>query len=766
MKTTFESFTVHNGMCIEHAVIPLEDQGLVLIRGENLDEGDSNGSGKTTLFELFAHTLFGQTSKGPRKNWLLNMKTPKDFHTQVCFRRSGVHYQVDQFRKHAKHGTGIEVFKDGSDINTAPDGYEKAQKKIPEYLGLTWREFQGSVYLSQKYTHTMIEGLPSDKKAYLSRYFGLDKIDALVTESSRRINAIPLPDQTQLQDMLDHVLKELEELGDAEDVRRALREGKKKQSKFQKIMLGLRVSLKRQEEARAVDEDRTKWLSILRKFRLDLDSEAIEAALETYRARAQDIEMLLGALVTQAEMQAQLLELGVGAEQSYEEIADDVEQLEMVVRKLERLLPHAQKREELLDKLETLVKPETLEDAPGDPKALREKLESREGHQATLRSKIAILSNEISKLKQIEDSCPTCSRPLDEDERLEMIGERQASYDSLLSKFESARDTIERLESRVENVEARLKIEEQLSTLPGRRGVEDLRGKLASKRKEKKRLSALAATLVKAASIQDRLHDLELPEESSEKLELRLSKVTSRISRLEEAYRWVLAHGDVEYDPEELQRAKDSLSYYENELEELNDALLEAQDKVTKNEAFLEQKKDLERSLNRSTKEKSRHQALSYITVTLKELKKLSLRESTELLTQVLPVYLGQLFPGGEIGLRVTDKADGFDLLFEKGGQSIPLSLISGGQAKRVGIAIIFAFAKMGRRTTNLLIADEPFTHLDRKGRAACYELLRDLDLGTILVTAHDQDLQATRKYDQVWTIRMENHRSRLYLDG
>lgn len=759
MKTTFERFTVHNGMCVEQAVIPLEDQGLVLIRGENLDEGDSNGSGKTTLFELFSHTLFGHTSKGPRKNFLLNLQEPKDFHTQVCFRRNDVHYQVDQFRKHSKHGTGIEVYKDGSDINTALDGYEKAQKKIPEYLGLTWREFQGSVYLSQKYTHTMIEGLPSEKKAYLSRYFGLDTVDAIITESTRRLNAVSLPDQTQLQDMLDHVLKELEELGAVEEVQRALREGKKKQTKIQKKMLGLRVQLKKQEEAREVEEDRTKWLFTLSKLRLGLDPGSIEEALETYRSRALDIGILQKALVTQEELEAQLLALGVEAEQSYEEIAADVEQLEVVVRKIERLLPGAQKREDLLEKLEK------IEDAGGDAGALREKMEDREERRSSLRSRMTILSSEISNLKQIEDDCPTCSRPLAESERLEMIKKRQVSYDALSSKFDRAHASVQKLTSRVEAVEARLQIEEQLSTLPAR-SVEDFRVRLASKSEEKKRLSALAAKLVRAASIQDRLHGLELPEESAERLEDRLSKVTSRVSRLEGAYRWVLAHGDIEYDAEELQRVQDSLSFYEKDLEGLNASLLEAQDKVTKHEAFSGQKKDLERSLNRSTKEKSRHQALSYITITLKELKKLSLRESTELLTQVLPVYLGQLFPGGEIGLRVTDKADGFDLLFEKGGQSIPLSLISGGQAKRVGIAIIFAFAKMGKRTTNLLIADEPFTHLDRKGRAACYELLRDLDLGTILVTAHDQDLQASRKYDQIWTVRMENHRSRLYLDG
>jgi DNA repair exonuclease SbcCD ATPase subunit len=759
MITTFERFTVRNGMCVEHAELPLEDQGLVLIRGENLDEGDSNGSGKTTLFELLAHTLFGSTTKGARRNALLNLKDPTSFHTQVKFRRDEVSYQVDQYRKHPDNGTGIEVYKNGSTDNSALDGYDNAQKEIAKLIGLTWREFQGSVYLSQKYTHTMIEGLPSEKQKYLSRYFGLDRLDAIVTESTRRLSAIPLPDYTQLQGMLDHVLGELDVLGAVEEFTDVLRDGKKQQSKTQKKMLGLQVQLKRQEEARLVEEDRKNWLRVLKKLRLDLDPGSIEESLQDYRARGRDIESLKKALHTQEKLEAQLLDLGVDVEQSYEDIADDVERLESVVRKLERLLPKAERREELLEDLEP------VKDAQGNPETLKAKRGTRKDNHRSLRGEMAVLISEISNLKEIRDNCPTCSRPLDESERRRMIREREKAYSDISDRCDKARASVEKLSDRIEAVETRLRLEEQIAGLPDQ-GVEDLRARLDNKTREKRRLSSLAAKLVKASSIQDRLYELELPEEDVAQLDVRLGKVDARISSLEGAYKWVLANGDVEYDSEEHQRTQESLLYYEEKLEELNALLLEAQDKSTRYETLSEQKKDLESSLSHSTSYKSRHQALSYVTVTLKELKKMGLRESTELLTQVLPVYLGQLFPDGEIGLRVTDKADGFDLLFEKGGQSIPLSLISGGQAKRVGIAIIFAFAKMGKRTTNLLIADEPFTHLDCKGRSACYELLRDLNMGTVLVTAHDQDLQATRKYDQIWTVRMENHRSRLYLDG
>lgn len=765
MKTIFEQFAAYNAGCIEEAVMPLEEQGLVLIRGENHDEGDSNGSGKTTLFELMAHTLFGKTSKGPRKNSLLNKINPQDFHTQCRFRRDpGSRYLIDQYRKHSDNGTCIEIRVDGAEKSTAPPKYEDAQKKVMEHVGLVWNQFQGQVYLSQKYTHTMLEGLPSEKQAYMSRYFGLEMLDTLITDVSTRLNAIPLPDESQLREMLDHVTAELEGIGDVEEAREALSITRKKQSKLQKKILDIRVKLDSQLKAQEVDVDRKKWSSRLTKMKLRLDADDIKSSLNTYRKRARDLKAFIKAIATHADLEKRLESLGVDTEQSYDEVAAEVEELAKQVKQLEKDLYSAQRREDLLEQL-SQVEPVDEKFLEGGVEGIRNRLEAKEKKRDSVANKVTVLRSEIAQLETIEEVCPTCSRPMDEHEREDMLEEKRQRFDKLSARRSDLNEAVADLQFFLDSLTARLKLEAKLGDLPDK-DAEKVQRKLDAAANKRTRLSKLASKLVKAAGMQERLADIELAEESQEELESRLEKTERRIERLEDAYEFAVLHGDVEFDVEELQRLQASLEHYDAKLEGLNDAVLDQQDKVSKGESYAAQKKELEKSLNTSSSKKNHHQALHYVNVTLKELKKMGLRESSELLTQVLPVYLSHFYPQGSVQLRVTDKADGFDLIFEKGGQSISLPEISGGQAKRVGIAIIFAFAKMGRRTTNLLIADEPFIHLDRRGREACYELLRDLDIGTVLVTAHDQDLQATRKYDQIWTVRMQDHRSRLYLDG
>tara|TARA_Y100000310_G_scaffold344224_1_gene455827 strand:- start:2934 stop:5219 length:2286 start_codon:yes stop_codon:yes gene_type:complete len=759
-KTEFKSFRAENAGCIQEAEMPLEDQGLVCIQGQNLDEGDSNGSGKTTLFELLAHTLFGKTSKETRKNDLLNAIEPKNYHTSVRFKRD-VLYTVDQYRKHSEKGTSIEIRLGDSPNNIAPDGYDNAQSAAQKYSGFLWREFLGSVYLSQKHTHTMIEGKPSEKQAYLSRYFGLDSIDAMITESSRRISAVPLPNETHIKEMLGHVKEELDALGDIGPIKEELLRKKEDQKKVQKELVVLRVEENKLEKAREVEEVRNKWIKRLSKIGLKLSAGPIKKEIESLRNKLSSTKRAIDDQELFLDLTRKLEELGVNTDLTYDEVQEELSSILSAEEDLSPLISRVKERS-LLEREISSLPPGASED---DPEALSSKKESHLSKRDTASKKLAVYEQQVSNLKSIgSEVCPTCQRQIDGSEISDLLSVREEKISTIQDRLVKIGKSIRSLTKRIEEAREYRELNSKINDLPSG-DVDSLEEKMDSLLKEKKRLKALSSTLVKAASLQARLQDLTPSTVSADKLSSRFSKIKDRIDKLESAHRFALQHADSEYDPSALQRTRGSILYKESFLEEVSEDLLSLSDKVTRWNSFQEQKVSLESALEGSSKEKNRHQALTYVNFTLKELKKLGLRESTELLTQVLPVYLKQLFPQGDVSLRVTDKADGFDLLFQKGGQSIPLKSISGGQSKRVGIAIIFAFAKMGKRTSNLLIADEPFTHLDKKGRHACYELLRDLDIGTILVTAHDQDLQSSRKYDRIWTVKMKNHRSRLYLD-
>lgn len=764
MKTDFERFRVENGGCIEEADMPLSDQGLVLIRGENEDEGGSNGAGKSTLFELLSNHVYGKTTKGPTDNELLNLLEPKNFLTHLQHSRDGKTYYSDVYRKLAKRGTGIDIFEGSylsEESKISKKGISAAQKQLTELSGFTWNEFQGKVYLSQKYTHTMLEGTPSEKKEYLSRHFGLHTLDALIAETTKRLNSIPLPDESHIRGLLDHVDSELKALGDVAAAQTQLEAEREESNKTQKRILSVRLKLQKQADAARIAEERSSIEKTCRKHGATLDAESLKTKMAHARRELSSVEKKLSVLQERVRLEAKLADAGVAAStSSYEEVSAEMENAGRLLEKYQSQLPRLEQRakyEKQLSNLEPI-------DSPLDE--VRTELDSRNQKLSDLEDATRLLQSEIAKLSKLDDTCPTCLRSISSQEKEALIAERRDKYDRLSAKLSKLRALVEYLTSQVETETKRLSILSEMESLP--EGDADAAREHISVLKNKRReLSELASSLVKLTSLQDRLRELPVFPETDEDLLPVRDQYSSSVEELAGCYDWVLRNGEVEYDPYEYQRSKELLASLEGRLQSINDEMLRLHDVVSRNELLGRQKADYESLLNKSSREKTRHRALHYVTITLKELKKLGLRESTELLTQVLPVYLKQLYPSGDITLGVSDSGDGINLIFQKGGQSIGLKSISGGQAKRVGLAIIFAFAKMGQRTTNLLIADEPFTHLDKKGRQACYDLLRDLDIGTILVTAHDQDLTSSRKmYDQIWTIRMKNHKSRLHLDG
>jgi DNA repair exonuclease SbcCD ATPase subunit len=760
MKARFKRFRVKNALSFVTADMPLDEQGLVLIRGENLDEGGSNGAGKSTLFELLAHLLYGKLTKTDRrikKSDLLNAHNPKDFMVRLDLASDGEDFQVDQFRAHTKRGTGISIVKGG--IPVTPDDPREAQKAVSDLVGLTWNEYLGRVYLSQRHTHMMIDGTPAQKREYLSRCFGWDTLDVMVKETTKRLNAIPLPDETHLKSLLEGVEQDLISLGDENELQEGFDTLSRRQTELQQKLVDLKVELSKQESAKAADDDRRRWAKTLSsKFELEMDLEQVKAEV---RRRRKSVSSIRDGLTSARKRES--LEEKLRAEGDLPEFSEDaagkLEALSKKLSRFERDLPGVERRERLSKQLKGLAEESEAQDV------LEARTEKWRGKLNDVQSRLSAIRSEVTKLRGVGDVCYTCLRPIEAHEKEEMLREREEDLSRLREMVTKAQEALDHYSHRLSLLQKRTELISQLEGLPDGSST-DLQDEIEGLRKEQTKIQRLSAQMGRVQALKEQLS--ELPESAGpvEDMEALLEKQESKLETLEEAYQWLLQYGDLQFDPHALQRAHGAVNSFSTQLEELNQKLLATQEKLTRHRSLKKQKADLQKTLNASSEEKQRHRVLRYLTVTIEELKKMSLRESTQLLSNVLPLYLNQLFPDGSIKLGVTDDSDGFDLMFNKGGRSIPLTLISGGQAKRVGIAIVFSFAKMGRNTTNLLICDEPFRDLDQNGREACFELLRDFDMGTILVTSHDQDMNAPKKYDQVWTVRMLNHTSRLYLDG
>jgi len=762
MKTIFKRFRVRNALSFEYADMPLEDQGFVLIKGENLDEGGSNGSGKTTLFELLSLNIYDKLTKTDRrvtKSNLLNVHHPKGFITRLDFSSDGVPFCSENFRSHPKKGNGMKIYKESVDVT--PDDPREARKSLIKLVGLNWSEYLGRVYLSQRYTHMMIDGTPAQKREYLSMSFGLDTLDMMTKEVTKRLNAIPLPDESQLQSMLESVNSDLDSLGDPSEIDARVLDLSDEQKKLQDTLVTLHVDLEKNESAYQVNEQREEWERRLKAHSLSLKSSSLKKKLEESRELLSSEQKNLSSLLRKEKLESQLSSLTEDIDLSLSSIGDIEASLEKVEFKLERLdtlLPSVERRESLYSKLEKIEEDDLSVDS------LKSRVAKWGNKLSEAKGSVSALRAELSKLESLGDVCYACLRPIDSSQKNEMIEERRESLSMLAQLQKKASTALTVYEDRLESAKKRTSILSELDGLPSH-DVDKLKASLDTLKKKRSDLRSSLSLLSKYRSVVDQLEELASVGGTVDHSRSRIEELNSLIPLLEDSYAWSLKNGDVSFDPDALERARLAVSSTNEALSSLSEELISLREISVRISSLKKQKEDLTRTLNRSSEEKQRSRVLRYLNLTLDDMKKAALRDSAQLLSTVLPVYLNQLFPDGSIQLEVTDDADGFDLMFHKGGHSIPLTLVSGGQSKRIGLAIIFAFAKMGRNTTNLLICDEPFRDLDKKGREACFEVLRDFDMGTVLITSHDQDMSSLRRYDQVWTVKMKNHVSRLYTE-
>ena len=159
MSIKFKSLTIKNSRVYKSIRIPLDNQGIVSIIGPN-------GVGKSTIFSLLEAIFYGSTPTGHRRDNLV--RNNKDAFLQVEFEKDGDSHTIIYSRIKGKWAH--RIFKNEKDEtdHTALDAAKTAKSK----LGLTQKEFEGSIHLTQNAQHLLIDGEPADRKKYISDFFG------------------------------------------------------------------------------------------------------------------------------------------------------------------------------------------------------------------------------------------------------------------------------------------------------------------------------------------------------------------------------------------------------------------------------------------------------------------------------------------------------------------------------------------------------------------------------------------------------------------
>lgn len=151
----FTTLKIENFLAITSAELKLDDRGLCLIQGENLDDtsAESNGAGKSSLADALCWCLYGETARGVSGDHVINEKAGKGTLVQVDIEDGDDIYRIARHRKHPKGKNGLTVMHldPSGSINDLTKGTDKlTQEVVEKIVGASRDVFRSAVYAGQE----------------------------------------------------------------------------------------------------------------------------------------------------------------------------------------------------------------------------------------------------------------------------------------------------------------------------------------------------------------------------------------------------------------------------------------------------------------------------------------------------------------------------------------------------------------------------------------------------------------------------------------
>jgi DNA repair exonuclease SbcCD ATPase subunit len=780
----FISLRFKNAVTFDKTVtVPLQGQGRVFLAGDNKDTGGSNGAGKSTIFEVLQHVLFSSTSKGFSRNKF----AANGYLAELVMEADGHKYKILQFRgaKKQERKDGYKIFKDGVDVT--PKGTRHMLdciQYIKEIIGITEDEFRGYVYLAQEGPgHVLISGKGAEKRNYLSDLFNLDRYDSVkegVEEELENINrAISVLSekvavQQELQSQLDDIALSVEDFEAYDSSLRAARQFVEERhavwSEKLKVEENSRTKASERVEVRSkLDKIFPKWAEI-----------DVEEQTETRQVTLRKLNTRISKLESLKELQDEKSEL----EEDY------IENLDMNEKQAATSLREAQaKLADLESELRGVKRRLVLEEKLPDISAIEDdvtvRLSEAEVALGVINHRLAEAQSTLKKTEKLtEAECPTCGQSLDQKAIEEQRTRAQAIVTNMSAALSSTDTEIAALQSLVERLEQHEKLSAQIDVLPSvsldshkealtayTNQVAQLEEVLEQAKKNARiarRLSELASQIVEYPDTLD-VSKLEEYSEKASKIERSLTKLET-LRRLKGQFSDM---DEIELMPEgEYGELVDKAKHYEEAQTEI--AVLDAEAFRRKSTAQTLQNRLEELKSDLSEWEPVQHRKSLFEAMKAaygpKGLKITQLKKVCNAICRTLPKYTTIMFQEPRVEFFVDNDPDSTDIEFyvrrftPEGTEEYPVGKLSGGEKKRLAVAMIFALAELvsPRKRCNLIVLDEVGDGLDGIGEEAfASQLLPQLSQDTVICTSHRPGIEAAQ-FDKHWTVTKRGNRSTL----
>jgi DNA repair exonuclease SbcCD ATPase subunit len=784
----YKTLEFSNGYAYKECRVNLENQGLVLLRGLNKDEGGFLGAGKTSVFEVFSCMQTGRTGKHQRAgdrvfaDDIINKQIGKDFASSLTLDVDDHPFEIQMYRGHSRYRNLHQCIDvNAGQINLVPKEQHATDWVQKTLLHTDELSFFHTIYITQEFANILITGSEAERRNAIVNMFNLGVYDILQEKVKQELirKAQIVSEASTLDRELEEVTTRLAQLN-AEELQRSIMlydadavEFKRQQSKYLAEYKKVTEELERTKERAKVKADilalaETAGLSkySIKELNNDLSAK-FKHREEKITARLAEYQGLVAVAERRRILQARLR--AVETARDPEVVSEELNSTKDDIRTLLAERPIAETKVEITTELNKLVKP-------------KQSVQELRTRTAELNTEVAQHKATISSImKQLEGGiCPTCHRAYEEDVDGIALHQQLTSERAELQTDQTELRTVQTLLVTAEKYQ---ELQIRLNDLPVVRDAAEIQLDINRLKAVEHRLSTELETTRQREKIEIALAELaQIPdglEEQLAELEQKKKSVKSKIAAIERILELKLRVRvlTLKHTEEELTEASRDI------LEKLNAAmaaLASANENSVRTELLLRQSEELYRRKVKLETCLGEMLTIRRDVACLEALKfcfggnGLKLERFNEIMRDAIettvPRYANILWPDGSVKLNLRDDGTAVKVdLVRKSGDTIEASLLSGGERHKTGLALLFGLRDLRESylgaTTNVLIVDEPFGNLDPQGTQALLKILRGLRdrFGSVFVISHRPEVFGNAVWDQTWWAVRENGFATLY---
>lgn len=237
-------------MSIQNITLPLNNRGLVLLNGKNLDNNslNNNGAGKSSILEAIVFALYGRTLRGLKGDAVVHRLVGKN--TQIILDITdddGTPYRIIRYRKHATNKSKSLLYRCGVDIT--PKSEADFESYITNLLQADYSTFTASLLYSAE-SFKFSTATDSEIKKTFDTMLGLDVLSKALEITRFQLKDI-VKELTKLRDDKSECEQQLVKLSDKEQQLQSLQ---------QKFDSDRRVKVRQLDESIVVLQDKSQLL--------------------------------------------------------------------------------------------------------------------------------------------------------------------------------------------------------------------------------------------------------------------------------------------------------------------------------------------------------------------------------------------------------------------------------------------------------------------------------------------------------------------------